>query len=96
MQWDLVSVLCSQLIPEVQDRMVTGPKNMFPCKPCRQITLMGGDSPQTCGQRKTDGSEQGFCDLKLKPVPGSLPFFQVVFTGLGAFLLRMGLHPGRI
>lgn len=43
-----------------------------------------------------DGFDQGYCDLKLKPVDGSLPFFQVVFTGLEAFLLCVELHPGRI
>lgn len=57
---------------------------------------MGGDWLQTCGQRKMDGFEQGCCDLKLKPVAGSVPFFQVVFTGVEAFLLCMELHPGKI
>lgn len=57
---------------------------------------MGGNLLQTCGQRRTDGSEQGFCDPKLKPVAGSLPFFQVVFSRLEAFLLGTELHPGRI
>lgn len=48
------------------------------------------------GQRKTDGFEEGCCDPKLKPVAGSLPFFEVVFSGLEAFLLCAELHPGRI
>lgn len=57
---------------------------------------MGGDLLQTRGQKKVDVSEQGCCDLKLQPLAGSLPFFQVVFTELEGFLLCMELHPGRI